>query len=134
MEAIKPAADWQRAGDYTDIRYEKAEGIAKITINRPEVRNAFRPVTVKEMRDALNDARDDHEVGVIILTGEGPLAFCSGGDQSIRGDAGYKEQGKRRNAPECARFSARDSDLPQARHCDGGRLGRRRRARSSRHV
>ncbi|MGB0649706.1 MAG: 1,4-dihydroxy-2-naphthoyl-CoA synthase [Rhodothermales bacterium] len=93
MEAIKPAADWQRAGDYTDIRYEKAEGIAKITINRPEVRNAFRPVTVKEMRDALNDARDDHEVGVIILTGEGPLAFCSGGDQSIRGDAGYKEQG-----------------------------------------
>jgi len=93
MEAIKPAADWQKAGDYTDIRYEKAEGIAKITINRPEVRNAFRPVTVKEMRAALNDARDDHEIGVIILTGEGPLAFCSGGDQSIRGDAGYKEQG-----------------------------------------
>lgn len=93
MEAIKPAADWQKAGDYTDIRYEKAEGIAKITINRPEVRNAFRPVTVKEMRDALNDARDDHEIGVIILTGEGPLAFCSGGDQSTRGDAGYKEQG-----------------------------------------
>lgn len=93
MEAIKPAADWKSAGDYTDIRYEKAEGIAKITINRPEVRNAFRPVTVTEMRQALNDARDDHEVGVIILTGEGPLAFCSGGDQSIRGDAGYKEQG-----------------------------------------
>ncbi|MDE2996110.1 MAG: 1,4-dihydroxy-2-naphthoyl-CoA synthase [Bacteroidota bacterium] len=93
METIKPAADWQSAGEYTDIRYEKAEGIAKITINRPEKRNAFRPVTVTEMREALQEARDDHEIGVIILTGEGPLAFCSGGDQSIRGDAGYKEQG-----------------------------------------
>jgi naphthoate synthase len=93
MEAIKPAADWQKAGDFTDIRYEKAEGMAKITINRPEVRNAFRPLTVTEMRQALQEARDDHEIGVIILTGEGPLAFCSGGDQSIRGDAGYKEQG-----------------------------------------
>jgi len=84
--------NWQTAGDYTDILYHKAEGIAKITINRPEVRNAFRPLTVKEMRDALNDARDDQTVGVIILTGEGPEAFCSGGDQRIRGDAGYKEQ------------------------------------------
>ncbi len=84
---------WTEAGSYTDIRYEKAEGIAKITINRPEVRNAFRPLTVKEMRIALNDARDDHKIGVIILTGEGPDAFCSGGDQRIRGDAGYKEQG-----------------------------------------
>ncbi len=93
MDAIKPAADWQKAGEYTDIRYEKAEGIAKITINRPQVRNAFRPLTVTEMRQALQEARDDHEIGVIILTGEGPLAFCSGGDQSIRGDAGYKEQG-----------------------------------------
>ena len=85
--------DWQRAGDYSDIKYDKAEGIAKITINRPEVRNAFRPQTVKEMRHALDDARDDHEIGVIILTGEGPDAFCSGGDQRIRGDAGYKEAG-----------------------------------------
>jgi len=93
MEAIKPAADWQKAGDFTDIRYEKAEGMAKITINRPQVRNAFRPLTVTEMRQALQEARDDHEIGVIILTGEGPLAFCSGGDQSIRGDAGYKEKG-----------------------------------------
>lgn len=84
--------DWVAEGDYTDIRYHKAEGIAKITINRPEVRNAFRPLTVKEMRHALNDARDDHEIGVIILTGEGPDAFCSGGDQRIRGEAGYKEQ------------------------------------------
>lgn len=84
--------NWQTAGTYTDIKYHKAEGIAKITINRPEVRNAFRPLTVKEMRAALDDARDDHAVGVIILTGEGPDAFCSGGDQRIRGDAGYKEE------------------------------------------
>ena len=83
---------WQSAADYKDIKYEKADGIAKITINRPEVRNAFRPLTVKEMRWALDDARDDHSIGVIILTGEGPEAFCSGGDQRIRGDAGYKEE------------------------------------------
>lgn len=86
------AISWNVAGDYTDIKYHKAEGIAKITINRPEVRNAFRPLTVKEMIHALDDARDDHEVGVIIITGEGPDAFCSGGDQRIRGDAGYKEK------------------------------------------
>jgi len=83
--------DWQDAGSFTDIKYHKAEGIAKITINRPEVRNAFRPLTVTEMRRALNDARDDHTIGVIVLTGEGPEAFCSGGDQRIRGDAGYAE-------------------------------------------
>ena len=87
------AVDWRPAKSYTDITYHKAEGIAKITINRPEVRNAFRPLTVTEMRDALQDARDDHEIGVIILTGEGPDAFCSGGDQKIRGDAGYTEAG-----------------------------------------
>lgn len=81
--------DWQPAGDYGDIRYETAEGIAKITINRPEVRNAFRPQTVKELIRAFDEARDDPEVGVIILTGEGPDAFCSGGDQKIRGDDGY---------------------------------------------
>jgi naphthoate synthase len=80
---------WQQAGEYQDIKYETAEGIAKITINRPEVRNAFRPLTVKEMSDALDRARDDETVGVIILTGEGDKAFCSGGDQKIRGDAGY---------------------------------------------
>ncbi|MGZ4683999.1 MAG: 1,4-dihydroxy-2-naphthoyl-CoA synthase, partial [Acidimicrobiales bacterium] len=74
---------------YTDIRYETAEGIAKITINRPEVRNAFRPQTLFELAQAFNDARDDDTVGVIILTGEGDLAFCSGGDQRIRGDDGY---------------------------------------------
>jgi naphthoate synthase len=86
--------DWQAAKsedgqDYTDIRYETAEGIAKITINRPEVRNAFRPTTLFELSHAFNVARDDPGIGVIILTGEGDKAFCSGGDQKIRGDAGY---------------------------------------------
>ena len=88
-QQIRTALDWQPAADYTDIRYETAEGIAKITIDRPEVRNAFRPQTVIEISDALDRAREDLDVGVIILTGEGPLAFCSGGDQRIRGDAGY---------------------------------------------
>jgi len=80
--------EWTSAGEFSDIRYEKAEGIAKITINRPEVRNAFRPLTVKEMCRALDDARDDANIGVIILPGEGEKAFCSGGDQRVRGDAG----------------------------------------------
>ena len=80
---------WKTAGTYTDILYEKAEGIAKITINRPEVRNAFRPLTVKEMRQALDDARNDADIGVVILTGAGDLAFCSGGDQRVRGTGGY---------------------------------------------
>jgi len=83
---------WESCGSYTDIRYEKSkEGVAKITINRPEVRNAFRPLTVREMRKALEDAREDTQIGVIILTGEGEKAFCSGGDQRVRGDAGYKD-------------------------------------------
>ncbi len=81
--------NWTSAKEYTDIKYEKTEGVAKITINRPHVRNAFRPLTVREMIEALDDARDDAEIGVIILTGEGEKAFCSGGDQKIRGDAGY---------------------------------------------
>lgn len=84
--------NWKQCGDYTDIRYHKAEGIAKITINRPEVRNAFRPLTVREMIAALADARADTSIGVIILTGEGNKAFCSGGDQKIRGEAGYKDE------------------------------------------
>jgi naphthoate synthase len=88
---MKPACDWKPAGTFEDIRYEKAEGIAKITINRPERRNAFRPLTVEEMRRALQEARDDSSIGVIILTGEGEHAFCSGGDQKIRGDAGYAD-------------------------------------------
>ncbi|MBD1208885.1 MAG: 1,4-dihydroxy-2-naphthoyl-CoA synthase [Ignavibacteria bacterium] len=91
---IKRALDWQSAGEYSDILYEKAGGIAKITINRPEVRNAFRPLTVQEMIRALDDARDDTSIGVIILTGAGDMAFCSGGDQRIRGDAGYKDDDK----------------------------------------
>jgi naphthoate synthase len=85
--------DWIAAGEYTDIRYEKSqgpdEGIAKITICRPEVRNAFRPLTVIEMSRAFTQAQEDHEVGVVVLAGEGPLAFCSGGDQRVRGDSGY---------------------------------------------
>jgi naphthoate synthase len=90
---IRPAANWQREGDYEDIRYELAESIAKITIDRPEVRNAFRPETLVEISDALERAREDTSVGVIILTGEGPLAFCSGGDQNVRGDTGYMAGG-----------------------------------------
>ncbi len=80
---------WKKSGRYEDIVYEKAEGIARITINRPEVRNAFRPQTVKEMQDAFTDARDDDQVGVVILTGQGKDAFCSGGDQRVRGEGGY---------------------------------------------
>ncbi len=83
------AFEWKSHGDYTDIRYETIAGIAKITIDRPEVRNAFRPTTLFEMSDAFEQARDDADIGVIILTGEGDKAFCSGGDQRIRGDAGY---------------------------------------------
>jgi naphthoate synthase len=88
-QVIRRAADWRSAGEYRDIRYEIADGIAKITIDRPEVRNAFRPQTIVELSDALERAREDISVGVIILTGEGPLAFCSGGDQRVRGDSGY---------------------------------------------
>jgi len=82
--------DWTAAGDYADIRYERSgDGIAKVTINRPEVRNAFRPQTILEISHALELAREDTSVGVVVLTGEGPLAFCSGGDQRVRGDTGY---------------------------------------------
>ena len=84
--------NWQTVREFTDIKYHKTDGIAKITINRPEVRNAFRPLTVMEMSEALADAREDQTIGVVILTGEGPDAFCSGGDQKIRGDSGYKDQ------------------------------------------
>ena len=82
---------WQRSGDYEDILYDTSDGIAKITINRPEVRNAFRPTTIAEMSEAFTVARDDPKVGVIILTGAGDQAFCSGGDQRIREDAGYRD-------------------------------------------
>jgi naphthoate synthase len=81
--------DWKPEEDWEDIRYETADGIAKITIDRPEVRNAFRPTTLFELSRAFDLARDDPAIGVVVLTGEGPLAFCSGGDQRIRGDDGY---------------------------------------------
>ncbi len=86
--------NWKKAREYQDIIYEKMDGIARVTINRPEVRNAFRPETVIEMYDAFADAREDQETGVVLLTGYGPAkdgkyAFCSGGDQRIRGDQGY---------------------------------------------
>ena len=88
------AAQWVPDGDYADIRYERSRepGIAKITIDRPEVRNAFRPQTVVELSDAFNRAREDTTVGVIVLTGAGGEAFCSGGDQRVRGDSGYETQ------------------------------------------
>jgi naphthoate synthase len=85
--------DWVRGADYQDIIYETLDGIAKITINRPEVRNAFRPTTLFELSQAFNTARDDPAIGVIILTGAGTEAFCSGGDQRIRGDDGYRDPG-----------------------------------------
>ena len=88
-DSLYAPIQWQPAHDYADLLYEKADGIAKISINRPEVRNAFRPQTLAELRDAFNRARDDTEVGSIIFTGVGEDAFCSGGDQRIRGDDGY---------------------------------------------
>lgn len=91
--SITPGAVWERRGDYRDITYDvstgDAAGIAKITINRPQKRNAFRPQTLFELTNAFNVARDDDEIGVIVLTGQGDWAFCSGGDQVIRGDDGY---------------------------------------------
>ena len=84
-----PLPDFEKKGDYTDIIYEVGEGIARITINRPERRNAFRPQTLFELERAFSVARDDISVGAIILTGAGPDAFCSGGDQKIRGNDGY---------------------------------------------
>ncbi len=81
--------EWNKVRDYTDIIFEKAEGIGKITINRPEVRNAFRPETLTELIDAFNACREDLQIGVVILTGAGDQAFCSGGDQRVRGHGGY---------------------------------------------
>ena len=80
---------WERLGEYSDIIYERAEGMAKITINRPQVRNAFRPETLTQLQEVFNIARDDDSVGVIIFTGAGSEAFCSGGDVMVRGDDGY---------------------------------------------
>ncbi|WP_167001381.1 1,4-dihydroxy-2-naphthoyl-CoA synthase [Mumia sp. ZJ430] len=103
---------WNSAGDYSDIRYETTDdGIAKITINRPEVHNAFRPQTIIEISDALDVAREDESVGVIILTGAGDKAFCSGGDQRVRGDSGYKS-----DANATGRFHVTDLHV-QMRRC-----------------
>ncbi|QMW66836.1 1,4-dihydroxy-2-naphthoyl-CoA synthase [Mumia sp. ZJ1417] len=103
---------WNSTGDYSDIRYETTDdGIAKITINRPEVHNAFRPQTIIEISDALDVAREDETVGVIILTGAGDKAFCSGGDQRVRGDSGYKT-----DATATGRFHVTDLHV-QMRRC-----------------
>ncbi len=83
------SVEWKKVRDYTDIIFEKGDGIGKITINRPEVRNAFRPETLDELIDAFNRCRDDQEIGVVIFTGAGTKAFCSGGDQRVRGEGGY---------------------------------------------
>lgn len=88
-EAVGDEVEWQASGSFTDISYETRPGIAKVTICRPEVRNAFRPETISELSRALEQARDDPAVGVVILTGQGSEAFCSGGDQRIRGEDGY---------------------------------------------
>ena len=88
---MKSMINWESFKDYEDITFKVYNGVARIAFNRPEVRNAFRPLTVREMRIALEEAREDTEIGVIILTGEGEKAFCSGGDQRVRGDAGYKD-------------------------------------------
>ena len=101
--------NWESIKDYSDIKYERgdgdAKGIIKITINRPEVRNSFRPKTVFELKDAFNLAREDQEAGVIILTGEGKEAFCAGGDQRVRGHAGYEDdEGPRLNVLPLQRF------------------------------
>jgi len=87
--SIRRAADWRPEGSYEDIIYETAEGIAKITINRPHVRNAFRPLTITELQQAFRRAHEDDSIGVVILTGAGDKAFCSGGDQKVRGHGGY---------------------------------------------
>jgi naphthoate synthase len=88
-EELYAPIEWRAEGEYEDIVYERGDSVAKITINRPEVRNAFRPPTLAELRDAFTRARDDIEVAAIIFTGAGDEAFCSGGDQQIRGDDGY---------------------------------------------
>jgi naphthoate synthase len=103
--------EWVRSGDYTDILYDTAEGIAKITINRPEVHNAFRPETIMEISHAIEAARQDSKVGVIILTGAGGKAFCSGGDQRVRGDAGYES-----DEGQVGRFHVTDLQV-QMRRC-----------------
>ncbi len=125
---MKYAPEWVSARSYEDIKYEQWNGIAKITINRPEVRNAFRPHTVHELIDAFSRARDDQNVGVIILTGEGDLAFCSGGDQKVRGHGGYVGD------DEIPRLNVLDLCHPETSHRYGRRLCDWWRARPSPRV
>ncbi len=114
VDDLRAPVTWAPAGDFTDIRYETSpEGIAKITICRPQVRNAFRPQTIVEISEALTLAREDSEVGVIILTGEGPEAFCSGGDQRVRGDTGYLTEPGRAGA--VGRFHVTDLHVQMRR-------------------
>jgi naphthoate synthase len=109
---VAGGVDWKRSGDYEDIIYETTEGIAKITINRPERHNAFRPTTLFELREAFNVAQEDTTIGVIILTGAGDKAFCSGGDQKIRGDDGYVDK----STPHVGRLNVLDLQV-QIRRC-----------------
>jgi naphthoate synthase len=109
---VTSGVDWKRSGEYEDIIYETAEGIAKITINRPERHNAFRPTTLFELRDAFNIAQEDTGIGVIIFTGAGDRAFCSGGDQKIRGDDGYVDK----STPHVGRLNVLDLQV-QIRRC-----------------
>src|SRR4051794_244076 len=92
-ETLYAPIEWEAGGEYEDIRYERAGGIGKITIDRPDVLNSFRPQTLIEVSAALEAAREDADLGVIILTGEGERAFCAGGDQTVRGDTGYMPEG-----------------------------------------
>jgi naphthoate synthase len=131
------AVAWQPSGTWQDIRYETAEGIAKITIDRPEVRNAFRPETVVELSRAFELAREDTTVGVVILTGEGPDAFCSGGDQRVRGDSGYV--GGEGVSPEGSAASTSPTSTSRSGACPSRwwpwwRLRHRRRPRPPRHL
>ena len=107
---------WTAAASFEDIRYETSgDGIAKITIDRPEVRNAFRPQTIVEISQALELAREDPEVGVIVLTGEGADAFCSGGDQRVRGDTGYLSEDAQGNKAAVGRFHVTDLHVQMRR-------------------
>ena len=121
---------WETIRTYEDIKYEQYGGIAKITINRPEVRNAFRPKTVSELIDAFSRARDDQSIGVIVLTGEGEKAFCSGGDQSVRGHGGYVGEDE---IPRLKRSGLATSNPRYSKtgYCNGCGICNRRRARSS---
>ncbi|MDP9844188.1 naphthoate synthase [Streptosporangium lutulentum] len=112
VSATGGTVDWKPSGQYEDIIYETAEGIAKITINRPERHNAFRPTTLFELKNAFNIAQEDPEVGVIIFTGAGDRAFCSGGDQKIRGDDGYVDK----STPHVGRLNVLDLQV-QIRRC-----------------